>query len=179
MKLELKHFCAYLPHKLKVQYKGIVNSKEFSAYNKLKPKEIIIFGDEYHKYCENYPEKIEGYKISEVKQIRFFKKKECTIHLGTYQGHLKTCNLTDIKPILYQLSKFEDILNDNWESDIDIRTFFNDEFITEKGFENLKDMFEYKIEWWSYGQVQVALKYHIDIYDLIENNLAIDKTTLK
>ena len=105
---------------------------------------------------------------------------------GVGKGTIKTKEfglftpIHDTKLILYPLSHFEAYFSELFDEDIDVRTFLNEDFITEENqFSDIQDMItNYKPQWWPYGVVELALKHHFDFQNLIPRGLAIDKTTL-
>ena len=94
------------------------------------------------------------------------------ICIETYGG-----NFGDMwfKPLLRPLSSFNGYFSKLFDKDVDVRTFLNEGFITQENqFSDLDDMlFNYKIEWWPYGVIQLALKNHFDIHGLIDRGLAL------
>ena len=103
-------------------------------------------------------------------------------HVMTRYGGMtctRTC-LQHLKPLFRPLSELENFICDNFDNDIDIRTFFNYEIIGEDGiFESFDDFLEKKPEFALYGMLEVMFKYHFDVFRLIDNDLAvaIDKLT--
>jgi hypothetical protein len=179
MKLELKHIAPYLPYELKVQYKGIINTKELSDYKKLEPKNVELFSSEYSKYWDNIPKQIEGLKISEIKQIKFFKK-YITFHLGIRHGHLKTCFLGDIKPILRPLSDLTKEIEVNGEKFVPYKEIIGDEY--SNYLLKISKINPNKFDVLSYMSVDVyyfLIQFHFDVFGLIPQGLAIDINTLK
>lgn len=88
-------------------------------------------------------------------------------------------NIDEIDIALYDLSYFERYFSQLFDNDLDVRTFLNNDFLTiDNQFESLDDMLEnYKVEWWPYGVVQLALKHHFNIFGLKEDQF-INKATL-
>lgn len=84
---------------------------------------------------------------------------------------IRTCKL-GLRP----LSDFASYFCGLFDECIETRTFLNEGFITiENQFEDLYDMlYNYKIEWWPHGVIQLAYKHHFDIEGLIEQGLAVD-----
>ncbi|WP_294288525.1 hypothetical protein [uncultured Chryseobacterium sp.] len=97
---------------------------------------------------------------------------------GPYGGHTADADL--FKPILYDLSHFEKYFAKLFDTDIDVRTFLNEGFITEENqFESISDMINnYKVEWWPYGVIQLALRHHFNVFRIPAGGF-IDKATLK
>jgi len=83
---------------------------------------------------------------------------------------------SEIKPILRPLSKSEimKLWDEKHSEDPDIRTFLNEQFIEDKGFENIDEMLDYNPEWWATGTFNVLAKYHFDIFGLITKELALN-----
>lgn len=84
----------------------------------------------------------------------------------------KTYFLEDCKFLLRPLNTADNFFKDKWEEDIDVRTFYNDEFLAEHGIEHFDDILKIKKEWLPLGLVELFYKYHFDIDGLIEKGLA-------
>lgn len=76
------------------------------------------------------------------------------------------------KLLLRPLSQIQSYFEPLWDSDIDVRTYLSEEYITSFGFESIEDVLEHKVEWWPVGFYTTLLKHHFDVFDLIENRLA-------
>lgn len=76
------------------------------------------------------------------------------------------------KPLLRPLSQIQSYFEPLWDSDIDVRTYLSEEYISSFGFESIEEMLEHKIEWWPVGFYTTLLKHHFDLFELIENGLA-------
>lgn len=86
-------------------------------------------------------------------------------------------NINDVfrfnaKPLLRPLSQIQSYFEPLWDSDIDVRTYLSEEYITSFGFESIEEILEHKVEWWPVGFYTTLLKHHFDIFSLIENGLA-------
>ncbi len=86
-KLELKEVLPYLPHKVKVQYLGIVNVSKY-----------------HNASFEDNEDNGFGLKVAEIKEIKIYNN-YWKAYVGKYHGHLKSCiNGYDMKLILHPLS---------------------------------------------------------------------------
>lgn len=68
MKLELKYLAPYLPYGLKVQYEGIINSSELSAFDK-------AFNESLKKESRlllDRPDERIDFKIGKMRRIEFW-----------------------------------------------------------------------------------------------------------
>ena len=113
------------------------------------------------------------YLAYDVRIARFtandkFKRVEYSLRAGNLQEVVRCDNL---KPILRPLSDLtKDIIDEMQES-----YCFDPTIEKWTEFDSMCDDPVY----WSYSDVQILLKHHYDIFNLIENNLAIDINTLK
>lgn len=149
MELELKHLSPYLPYGLKCCMMGEIDENE-------KPV------------------------ISEITGVSI---ENCPNHIWVYsydKGLSYSNLLSDTFPILRPMSDLKtDFFDDLFHTDIDVRTFLNGEFLESRGVEDLDQLFEFKIEWFPFGLISLLIKYHFDIFGLIDKKLAIDINTLK
>lgn len=76
------------------------------------------------------------------------------------------------KPILRQLSSIQSYFEPLWDSDIEVRSYLSEEFITGFRFEGIEGVLEHKVEWWPVGFYNILLKHHFDVFGLIEQGLA-------
>lgn len=179
MKTQLKdclHY--YLNTGLKVQYKGVLNGSEISKYEKEYYKENpdathfdMIFGDSY-----NPPEEKTGLKVAKLISIEYWNNGPI-YHVGKKKGFLKTFrNTKDFKPLLYPLSHLTKPIK--VEGYNDGKEFVPAAKLAELGFDPyiIPDM---RLEDIPFGLVQLLLKWHFDVFSLIDSEQAIDKTTIK
>ena len=170
MKIEFKHLAPYLPHKLQVQYEGIINSKERSEYHKKWHKEHSNPNEsDYNSY--NLPEEVMGLKIGYIKIVGI-NLKYIRYSIGNKHHGLKThYGTNNFKPILKPLSDYTDIfelpmveLNCDIDDQIAIEQFADQRI-------SLASL--------PYSAYEVLVRNKVDIFDLIPQNLAIDLNTLK
>ena len=64
--------------------------------------------------------------------------------------------------------------SDLFDEDIDVRTFLNEEFLESRGIKSFQQLTEFKIEWLPFGVINLLIKHHFDVFDLIPQGLAID-----
>jgi len=165
--LEIKHLAPYLPYGLKVQYKGIVNGKELSEYDK-RYKEATK-DDMFVEFNEDKPSEIIALKVGMIKSIepclKFTKYRIGGRGKQTHYGTEK------FKLILHPLSGLTNInspLMNSINSDIPIQC-------------EICDLANSMIGYWqcSYDTIEVMAEHHIDFFNLIPAGLAIDINTLK
>lgn len=164
--LKIKHLAPYLPYGLKCQYEGIVNGGEISKKRKEYKKENEPFVN--WSYFRDIDE-IKGLKIAPLKSIRVYKKywvATCGIYNKGQKGFYSGIG---IKPILRPLSDLTKEIGFNGE-DVKLYDLMTD---YTKVYWNDIDPMDMP-----YNDVQILLKYHFDIFGLIEQNLAIDINTL-
>ncbi len=78
--------------------------------------------------------------------------------------------IAEIKPILRPIQEYKDFseIMDNFAE------YYRDQFITSFGMGSLN-----RFDHLSYKMAELMFKHHIDLFDLIKNNLAIDVNTIK
>lgn len=172
MKLEIKHLAPYLPYGLKVQYEGIINTKELSEYRSRERdfnNKKYSNGDIWEPFQEPYPEEILGLKIGLIKEIGIYQMN--TVYLvGIKTKGLKKFYNGGFFPILRPLSDYTDITSKAM-SDLDC------------DLTNQMDIQEFALKKMSlssllYSSFEVLTRNHVDIFGLIPEGLAIDKNTL-
>ncbi len=175
MKLEIKHILPYLPHKLMVQYEGIINGKELTKHKKLEPKLEGVFDviDEWNEWFSKQPREEMGLKISTIKGV-VFNKHYTSIRVGRSFGYSKQVFCSNIKPILRPLSDLTKEITHNGQ------TFVPSAKMITHGFHH---SFWYEIDKFDYRylysyDLDKLIEWHFDVFKLIENNLAIDVNTL-
>lgn len=85
-----------------------------------------------------------------------------------------------IKPILRPLKEIEVYFKNLYGSldNQDVTEFFDADYLSEYGNLDIEDLQYVKIENIPYGTMQVLLKHHFDVFDLIPKDLAIDINNL-
>lgn len=102
-------------------------------------------------------------------RVRFMGKRKGWV---SFDGPMNLCTVDfdgrfeEIKPLLLPLSKFN-----NSEADEEIYEKYNLYISTSNLFFSLDDC--------SYGIMEILLKHHYDVFDLIKKGLAIDLTTIE
>jgi hypothetical protein len=84
----------------------------------------------------------------------------------------------DFQPILKPMKNLDSYFSKLFDDDIDVRTFMNKEFLESRGIETFDQLYEFKAEWLPFGLVNLLLKHHFDIFDLIKHGFAIDEGSL-
>lgn len=184
MKLELKHILSY-PKDLKVQYTGIVNTKQLKEWRKKEPKGSDFFSEEYSQWDKLQPEEIVGEKISTIKGIKFFKNYH-VIRVGRSFGYGKNESTSTIKPILRSLTDLAKEIEHNGERFVPASKLFNlHEILIRDGYTLNIDRFYYHQDGYSDFEIkqsfdfwQKLLEWKFDIFKLIDSRLAIDVSTL-
>jgi hypothetical protein len=151
-KLQLSHIAPYFPYYLKMRYQNDCNG-----------------------YCRDGV-LLKMKHLDDVPNSACFTLEEDENGDFSASGHISM-----FKPILRPLSNIFSFFNDShlFDSDIDIRTFLNEDFLKSRGIETIDEIYELKAEWLPLGFINTLLKYHFDVFGLIEKGLAIDFTTIK
>jgi len=167
--LEISHIGRRLPYGVKFQYRGILNTKEFSEHNKKKPKSPDVFDSfaELEEWNNSRPKEIFGEKISEIKQINLYKKGGSLLKVGMKHGYLKSVFYSDIKPILRPLSDLTKPITHKGETFVPMEKLidsFSDhhDFLVEIWEENDKYMLGTP-SLWAYELVQKLIEWHFHI----------------
>lgn len=149
MELEVKHIAPYLPYSLEMRHEPKDKNGEILYYK----TGVLV-------------------KIQDNKKLKYAR-----ISIGFDDLN----PIFEFKPILRPISDLKtDFFADKWESDIDVRTFLSDGYLSEMGVDDFDYLIDHKnIEWYPYGLIYILIKYHFDIFGLIENDLAIDINTLQ
>ena len=71
-------------------------------------------------------------------------------------------------------SELNKVLLSQFEQDVDVRTYFNQEYFEKCGFASVKEILEHNIEWWPVGFFKLLLKYHFDVFGLLNTGKAIN-----
>jgi hypothetical protein len=161
MELELKHINSYASYGLQIQYVGVLNGKEMSKWEKENQSD-----DFFEEPKTPHPQTEYGLKIGLVKKVEiylnYWKIRAGNGHKNLYKSDFGNKAFLVLRP-LSELTRKELELQ-GFDSYIDYLTYEN------KGSEwTLKAPF---------FMVQYLLSKHYDIFNLIENNLAIDINTL-
>jgi hypothetical protein len=84
------------------------------------------------------------------------------------------------KPILRPIQEVELFFEDIWAlgNDEDVKKYLDSDFLWENGQIEISEIQLIEADKLPYGTLQVLLKYHFDVFDLIEKGLAIDINTL-
>lgn len=159
MKLELKCIIPYLPYKLKVQYKGILNGKELGEWDK-KHKDLDLFEDPEYPI----PKEIIGLKTGYIKEVGIYLN-HTKYRIGT-KGLQTHYNTEKFKLILIPLSE----LNKPQWLDVFVSNDI-DNILEAYRIDKSLDVIEYYL-------VEMLIKNHFDVFGLIEKGLAINKNTL-
>lgn len=115
-----KDLSSRLPYGVKVQYKGIVNGKELSAYKKTEPKDEFNNGkptDEWLRWMNMHPQQVEGDKVGLIKNVKICKD-YMSFYVGKFHGYTKLC--WEPKPILFPLSCISEEITVNGKTFIPI-----------------------------------------------------------
>lgn len=73
-------------------------------------------------------------------------------------------NLESLRPLT--ADGIRDVLSPEFDNDIDIRSWLNEDFLRERGFDSIGEMLEYKPECWPYGTLKVLQKYNFDVFEV-------------
>lgn len=156
MKLELKHLAPYLPYSLKIQFTQI-DDDGIGGIGEL-------------------------YKIETGKSEKRLFEIDPTIIVGDYELYILE---DDIKPILRPLSDLTKEIEVNGEKFVPYDYFYDDsENDWFDGNVWMNYMFEGNIEksdfdFIPYYIIQKLFEWHFDVFELIENRLAVDINTIK
>ena len=177
-KVELKHIQHYLPYKIKVQYEGIINGKEISEYKKKWKKDTEgDFFVSYDGYKE--PDEVKGKRVGYIKEVCYYNS-YTKYRIGVKSGGLQTHYDTDkFKMILRPISDLTKEISINGEKFIPIKEMFlpcGERELLEGWSEDNKC---YVGQMLSYLPYQYLFENHFDVFNLIEQNLAIDINDLK
>lgn len=179
-KVELKHIQPYLPYKVKVQYEGILNGKEISDYKKKWLKEqsgldLMDFSDSTY----NEPKEFSGLKIGYIKQVGYYKN-FTKYMIGIKNNGLQVHYGTDrFKMILRPISDLTKEIELNGKKFIPIEAMFlpcGERELLEGWAEDNKCWVGQQLTYLPY---QMLFSMHFDIFNLIEQNLAININDLK
>jgi hypothetical protein len=176
--LTLEQLAPYLPYGLKCQYEGILNGREISKQRKEYHKENEPFAN-----WEHYTpiEQIKGLKIAPLKTIRVYKKywvATCSVY---NHGQKVFYNGFGIKPILRNLSDLTKEIEHKGERLCVMSILFPMlethsvllDVIPDKAEDILIPLIS------NNNMLNVLLKYHFDVFGLIEKGLAIDINQIK
>jgi hypothetical protein len=177
-KLELKHIQPYLPYKVKVQYEGIINGKEISDYKKKwKEDHQGDFSISYDDYKE--PDEIKGQRIGYIKEVCYYNS-YTKYRIGVKSGGLQTHYNTDrFKMILRPISDLTKEIELDGKKFIPIEGMFlpcGERELLEGWAEDNKCWIGQQLTYLPY---QMLFSMHFDIFNLIEQNLAININDLK
>lgn len=109
--------------------------------------------------------------INTLKGYYFSNEKLCFNSLELYGGF----SVEEMKPILRpidELSDFVEKLYGTLENQ-DITDFMDDDFLNEHQIYSLVDLEGTNPKYMPYGTLQVLLKHHFDVFDLIAQDLAV------
>lgn len=119
------------------------------------------------------PYQLEGYCLANIHTIVEFIKPNRIGGITKFGNHVPIADtFKGFKPLLRPLSQIQSYFEPLWDSDIDVRTYLSEEYITSFGFESIEEILEHKVEWWPVGFYTTLLKHHFDVFELIENGLA-------
>lgn len=102
-------------------------------------------------------------------------------------GQTETLNLRNMdhalrfwKPILRPLSDeaIKEYFTPLFESDVDARSFLNEQYLQDKGFDFIEEMLQTNPEWWGVGTFNLLVKHHFDVFSLIDKKLAHNLETI-
>ena len=148
MKLESKHLAPYLIYKIKLRYIDCITNRNRTAF---------LTGITTEGIETTYSRKIKG----------------CSGDFICFTGN-NNISLLKLKPILRPLSDLKTI-----EKEIKLvdSYWYVDDYLTEKcTVDKIYPL--HVIEFIPYAIMQVLLKYHFDVFGLIEKGLAIDINTI-
>ena len=84
-----------------------------------------------------------------------------------------------VKPILRPLLDLQDYFNPLFNSENpDVYEYLSEEYLKDYGIEETSDILNFSHEYLPYGLVNLLIKHHFDVFELIDKNLAIDINTL-
>ncbi len=170
MKLEIKHLAPYLPYGLKVQYEGIVNTKELSMYNR--ERKIAEYNNLLNEFDKERPTKIKGLKIGYIKITEIYLN-HVKFRIGN-KGLQTHYNTSGFKPILRPLSDLTTEIEHNGEKFVPFDKLDQHHNFSVMHFSDIiTDPTRYP-----YTIVEKLFEWHFDVFGLIENNLAIDIKTI-
>jgi len=172
MQLELKHILPYLPHGLKVQYEGIINTKEISEYRQREKEwfgKRMDKGDIWACFPESYPEHIIGLKIGYIKEVGFYLNHNIYM-VGTKTKGLKKFYKPTFKPILQpknHICNLKDEIIIRWGGGLSDKA--KEKWVNEV----IDDMLYSAYNSLRYDFIEFMHENHIDIFGLINEGLAI------
>ena len=83
----------------------------------------------------------------------------------------------EIKLTLRPMANIEEYFKPLFNNDNpDVIEFLSQEYLADYGINDISDILNFKIEYLPYGLVNLLLKHHFDVFDLIKNGLAIELT---
>jgi len=167
MKLEIKHLATYLPYRLKCQYNGILNGSEIGVWEKRSRQY-----DPFESFDLERPAEILGDKVGTLRKITVWNS-HSIVHIGNRWSKVFYEKSLHFKPILRPLSqlKTEEGIAALYSL---CETTAEQEFVECLDDRNLSDSVDI-LKYCPVSLFAYLCENHFDVFNLIDQNLAIEK----